>query len=504
MSVKTALRRSSLSALFGTLLLTVGLLIGYSPTALAYSCGDVVYPTSGNWLQGHGVPSRSNGEWEASPTGNSCGSYIHNLAGTPPQYGWGWQCVELAERLYNTNGWFSGSFGVAGAADIYTDAASLGFSTTPQGSITLANVEPGDMLVTQEATYGHVFIVNSVNTSADTISAVDQNGGDGGQSTITYTPSTQKISDGSYFDFSGVVHSSNDPLTNSGSGGGGSITNSPLSAVSMPGGQSMVFWNNGGDLEADYWSGSEWYAQNLGAAFGFTSLESAPSAVYQPSTGQIQVFWQGAGNTLYQAIDAGGTWVGGWSLPVSATVDSQPAAAVDGSEVDVYWKDSANLLTEAWWDGSAWNSTGLGTMFYNMGSAPTAYDQSGGQSDIFWTDTSGNLVEAVWDGSAWSGWPIPVGLISSQPSALLDGSGNNDVFWKDGSNLKEAFYNGGIWNTFTIPYATNMATAPAATASSSQVDVYYTNSSGTLYENVWDGSAWSNWAITNAGTIPPD
>ena len=211
----------------------------------------------------------------------------------------------------------------------------------------------------------------------------------------------------------------------------------------------MVFWKgNEGNLWAAYWSGSAWYKQNL----GYSTLNSPPAAVYQPSTGWVQVFWEGPGHTLYQAINNNGTWVGGWNLNVGSTVYSQPTAAVNGSQVGVFWKDSTGHLQEAVWNGSAWVPFNLGSYFWNISSAPSAFFKPSGENDVFWRDTAANLVEGVWNGSAWVGFGIPVGPIGSQPSANLEPStGFQDVFWNANGNLKQAVWNGSSWVQFTIP-----------------------------------------------------
>ena len=181
--------------------------------AEAANCGDVLVSGS-SWAGGNGVDVHSNAPYDGDVSGNSCAgsTEVFNLSANPPQYGYGWQCVELAARMYATRGWGTGLKTVPDAAHIYTNASSLGFTAMANGSITLANIVPGDMIVTHEATYGHVMLVDSI--SGNSINVVDQNGNDGGRSTVTYTSSTQTLRDGSYYQISGVVHSPNNHLTN--------------------------------------------------------------------------------------------------------------------------------------------------------------------------------------------------------------------------------------------------------------------------------------------------
>ena len=204
-------------------LLTGGVVITSAVKASATdTCGKVLLGPDTTpatpWLQGDGVDVHSNGADEGTATDcvTGAGAEVYNLSVNPPQYGDAWQCEELAQRLYNTRGWYSGTFG-AYAALIYSSPPS-GMTTQAQGHIVLANVAPGDMVVTKEDTYGHVFIVNSVNLTANTISVVDQNGADGGTSTLDFSGgSLTDATIPNYFVFSGIVHSPNDKLTNGGS-----------------------------------------------------------------------------------------------------------------------------------------------------------------------------------------------------------------------------------------------------------------------------------------------
>ncbi len=186
-------------------------------SAKAASCGDVLVSGS-SWAGGNGVDVHSNGPDEG--TINSCAgdNAVRDLHAAPPQYGLGWQCVELAIRMYVTQGWQNGSWSSVGiAADIYNNASLNGMTTTANGSIVLSNVVPGDMIVTHEGNAGHVMLVDYID--GNTIHYVDQNGEDGGRGTATYNPTAKTISAGSYYQISGVVHDPDNHLAN----GSGSV-----------------------------------------------------------------------------------------------------------------------------------------------------------------------------------------------------------------------------------------------------------------------------------------
>lgn len=173
--------------------------------AYATNCGSVQVAGL-SWAGGNGVDVHSNGADDG--TIKSCGGYVTNLSASPPQWGWGWQCVELVERMYKTHGWRYPQ--VDYAYQLYTEASSAGLTTMANGSVVLANIVPGDMLVTHEGQAGHVMLVDNVKGSS--IYAVDQNGKDGGRTTVTF--SNGYLMHGSYYQFSGVVHSPSNTLTN--------------------------------------------------------------------------------------------------------------------------------------------------------------------------------------------------------------------------------------------------------------------------------------------------
>ena len=93
--------RTLVSLLCASLALLPFAVAALSPAAAdAASCGATLVSGS-SWLGGDGVTVHSNGASQG--TANSCAGY--SVASPPSQYGYGWQCVELAARLYYVRGW---------------------------------------------------------------------------------------------------------------------------------------------------------------------------------------------------------------------------------------------------------------------------------------------------------------------------------------------------------------------------------------------------------------
>ncbi len=121
---------------------------------------------AGSWLDGRGVTVYSNGSSRISCDAAlaSCRSRIgrhHDI-----DAGVKWQCVELAQRLYITLGWYPGRFGVAFAYQIWFAAPRLGMRATPNGTLSARDLRPGDMIVWRASRdvglAGHVAIVDAV------------------------------------------------------------------------------------------------------------------------------------------------------------------------------------------------------------------------------------------------------------------------------------------------------------------------------------------------------
>ncbi|HEY3544965.1 MAG TPA: CHAP domain-containing protein [Propionicimonas sp.] len=190
-----------LRSLFAVALLVGGALLAPAPQAsAAQACGEVTVSWR-SWLGGFGVDARANGY--AQGTGTSCGGWSVNSPSV--QYGEGWQCVELAQRLYWVRGWYSSTFPVSRASQIFDQASNMGMTSQANGSIT--KIVPGDMIIHSSGTFGHVTIVDRV--SGGVVHAVQQNSSSG---RIDYSYSNGTLKSGKA-SIRGVVHSPKNRLT---------------------------------------------------------------------------------------------------------------------------------------------------------------------------------------------------------------------------------------------------------------------------------------------------
>lgn len=189
-----------ISRLIFILVLTLGFVSINPQSAHAGSCGDLLVAGS-NWLGGNGVNVYSNGS--GSCNGGSAG--------------YGWQCVDLAYRLYQQMGW--GRVYAANNNAYQIPEGSPGLLFYGNGSYTPV---PGDLIIeygTSYNSYGHVTVVNTVDLGAGVIHAIEQNtqyysGGWRDHPFHDYPINFSRVITGGYGSVRGTVHSPSNGFTN--------------------------------------------------------------------------------------------------------------------------------------------------------------------------------------------------------------------------------------------------------------------------------------------------
>ena len=271
---------------------------------------------------------------------------------------------------------------------------------------------------------GHVAVINSVSSTSLTI--VQENGTASGRDTFGLNGTT--VSANGYTPVIGWLHN---PLLSVNGGG-------KLSAVSSSG-QQNLYWQGADNHLREAWSvGTTWYGPtDLTAIWsGKAPLTSAPSAIFS-ADGQYQaVYWRGAGGHLWQAV-----YNNGWSPPVDLSttwssdqlLQSAPSAAraPDGEQV-VYWQGASGSLMEAWFVGTTWygpaNIAGGWGGVAPLTSAPTTAISNSGIQFVYWQAANGHLWEA-WYGTSWNG---PTDLSKGWTGQGLVGSGPSVVVAANG------------------------------------------------------------------------
>ena len=271
---------------------------------------------------------------------------------------------------------------------------------------------------------GHVAVITSVTSTS--VSIVQENGTASGQDTFGLNGTT--ITANGYTPIIGWLHN---PLLSVNGG-------VKLSAASSSG-QQNLFWQGADNHLREAWLvGTTWYGPtDLTATWkGAAPLTSAPSAVFSADGQHQAVYWRGAGGHLWQAV-----YSNGWSAPVDLSsswsndqlLQSAPSAALapDGEQV-VYWEGASGSLMETWLVGTTWyGPANIAAGWGGAGpltSAPSVAISGGGVQLVYWQSANGHLYEA-WYGGSWNG---PLDLSKSWTAPILVGSSPSVVLAPNG------------------------------------------------------------------------
>jgi hypothetical protein len=217
----------------------------------------------------------------------------------------------------------------------------------------------------------------------------------------------------------------------------------------------------------------------------------ASPAVIQPN-GVIDVFYRGSGSKLWYVRFNPGS---GWAAPVALanSVESAPSVVNRGpGQVDVFYQGPhGHLWQVAHRSGGRWSPPIELAKMGVIGGPPSAVAQGNGVIDIFW---KGSADLNLWQGefSPASGWTGPHhvgGTLDSNPSPVESTPGTLQVFWKgtDSSLWSVTRHLGGSW---TKPKSLGMGPLggpPQATAAPSGAAQVFWRGSGTNTQ-LWYGS----------------
>ena len=273
-------------------------------------CGTVLLSGSA-WLFGHGVDIHSNGVDQYS--GNSCGGLG---TGSPRVlYGYGYQCVELAARLYHALGWglvyangpaSAGQYRY-GAKYIPEGSPKLQFHSVASDYVPV----PGDLLIEGGTQWGHVAVVDYV--TSNVIATVEQNASN--TAWHYYSVSHHHIT-GGYNPVRGFMHAPKNHFTNV------SVPNDNYETVFVANTQSLYSLNSAG-------------ASSL---HGYVAASTTPAAIARPAGGYRVAYVGTNGDVIVGdftgALDTRTALLGGTNVSLATTSTGLEVAFV-GANGDV-------------------------------------------------------------------------------------------------------------------------------------------------------------------------
>lgn len=235
---------------------------------------------------------------------------------------------------------------------------------------------------------------------------------------------------------------------------GAMLSSAASVAVTPDGLEQMVFWQGADDHLVEAWyAGGSWHGPlDLTAAYlgGAARLASAPSVTVTRDGSTQLVYWQGSSGQLEEAWYAGGAWHGPLDLTDSSFAGADRLASApsvsttpDGAQQLVYWQSAGQQLFEAWYAGGGWHGPlDLSSAFFGgagpISSAPTAAVTPDGSTQmVFWQGMGQSLWEAWYTGS-WHGPhdfspPLPCGAAVPRGRVIDVSLGQQSaVFYQDG------------------------------------------------------------------------
>jgi len=194
--------------------------------------------------------------------------------------------------------------------------------------------------------------------------------------------------------------------------------------------------------------------------------------------------------------------ISGYVIPPGVTAPTRTAFAGSAatsrgpSIVDTFWRASDRSVWHKVWNGSTWQSAGLGGATL---ADPAAVATGSARLDVFVLGTDYRLYINTWrSGSTWSGWRLFYnGSFTSSPAATKRYDGGIDLFARGpDNNIVHLYYNLTTGAVSTTNLGGTMTSAPIAVASEAgdRMTVFARDTDGSLMTRMWSAYyGWYSW-----------
>ena len=171
-----------------------------------------------------------------------------------------------------------------------------------------------------------------------------------------------------------------------------------------------------------------------------TNVAGTPQSV-SDKPGDMDVIWRGSDSKLYDLAYRNEGWQAQPApaiTPADAASDPAVVSPTPG-QVNAFWEDSSGNLWEVqsqsgFYGAETWQApVQLNVGPLAIGSAPTAVSQGLGDLEVFWKASDNTLWADSYTGT-WSGpMPLNSGPVTGDPEAVAASSGEVAVVWRDPS-----------------------------------------------------------------------
>jgi hypothetical protein len=288
------------------------------------------------------------------------------------------------------------------------------------------------------------------------------------------------------------------------------VSSSAMSPVSLPIGANAVngccpsglpnayYKGFDGNLWREYWTGSAWAWQNLGAPSG-ASIAASLGVIATNGATYPAAFIVDSNGTLWRDYWTGSTWI--WeshplpnglkvTIPLGSTPDNNAWSYVFvvASDGNIYWLS---------WSG-AWAWHNLGTPGVKVAAAAGVMSLVNTTSaDVFFIGSDGNLWRLYWaNGGAWAWASLgnPGVKLSPMGSTFVNNNTWPYIFFlgSDGNIWLSGWSGSYFWQNLGHPgpAAIRASIGAVAISSDSAANLFVTGSDANVWRLYWNSAAW--------------
>jgi CHAP domain len=208
--------------------------------------------------------------------------------------------------------------------------------------------------------------------------------------------------------------------------------------------------------------------------------------------GDMDVVWRGGDSKLYDLAYRNQSWQAQPAAAITpADAASDPAVVSPApGQVNAFWEDGTGNLWEVqsqsgFYGSETWQAPQeLNVGPLAIGSAPTAVSQGLGDLEVFWKASDTTLWTDSYTGGAWSGpTPLNSGPITGDPEAVAAPNGEVAVVWRDlsGNLWAEAGASYGWFGAEKIGSGGLASDPTAVVAGPTAIDAVWRTAAGTVW-----------------------
>jgi hypothetical protein len=363
-----------------------------------------------SWLGGNGVDIYSNGNSAANTSGNNCvpvtGAAATSYCGAGSVWsGSKWQCVEMVNRLYLTQGWTTATW--FGNGNTLVNHVPSGLTEESNGSI--SSINTGDVITLDDGGDGHAAIINSV--SGTSMQIVNQNtvavysSASIGSGSLANKNAALSMSGWAGYSVQALVHHSQastpppPPTDTDGDGIPDTQDKCPtVAGLAANHGCPVAHIYSGtadGRVSETYWGG-DGIALTTAQKYSTGSPVTAISSIIY--NGVTHIYTGTQGGELYETYEGGGNTLTTQLLgDLNTPIDSMNAIITSDGATHVFSGSDDGRVEETRWGGSyagivSYRRSDVGSPVKTV----SAFYTNGGYAHVFSGTADGTVRETYW------------------------------------------------------------------------------------------------------------